>query len=148
RRANKVIQGLFLFISSARSTPFGGEPLKLAHHLLAVRFEPQRLEFLEAQGPVLVGVQPLVPFGAIVVDLLLADLAILVGVIAFDKVAHAATMMAAPTAPAASVGEGLAGERAHAQSGQSKDSESELGLVLHPDLLDCDWPEDGRRSAI
>ena len=38
-----------------------------------MRLQPQRLEFLEAQAAVLVGIEPFEPFSAIVIDLLLAD---------------------------------------------------------------------------
>src|SRR5690348_5418723 len=99
------------------------EHLESAHHLKMPRLEPQPLELLQRQGDILVGIELGNPGSAILVDFLLADPAVLVGVIALDEFANLpADPAAATTMGAAALGVGerrIASGHGHAGQGSN-----------------------------
>src|SRR5262245_45713383 len=98
------------------------EQLKFAHHLDMPRLEPKPLELLQRQREILVDVELGVPGGAVLVDLLLADLAVLVGVIALREVAnplaHAIVATVMAVAMAGFIGGQITGDKAKPSQGR------------------------------
>ena len=99
------------------------EHLEGAHHLEMPRLEPQGLELLQRQAAILVGVELGDPGGAVLVDLLLGDLAVLVGIVALDKaadfLAHPMPAMPKTALPIGFAGDGTAQRQGDAgQSGK------------------------------
>src|SRR5262245_40836515 len=98
------------------------EQLEIAHHRDMPRLEPQPLELLQRQPEILVEVEFGMPRSAVLIDLLLADLAVLIGVIALREVAnplaHGAPALVMAVITAVLAGNQIAGDKTDAGEGR------------------------------
>src|SRR5262245_4400888 len=101
------------------------EQLKFANHLDMPRLEPQALELLKRQAEILVDIELGVPGSAVLVDLTLAELPGLVGVISRRDIANPLAHAATTPVVARLIGDQITG--GEAKAGQGSDARCDEG---------------------